>query len=371
MRVCVVHNTLNSVGGGERVCLAVIEALKSLGHEVTLITTEPTDWSRVEKIVGKVTRPDREVYLLPFKVKAFGIYTRLLTALLLTWERRRCDLIVNTHGDVLPLSSDILYMHFPTFALLRENPVNVKYSKSLFWRLYFYPYERIQGYLAKKMKWRILLTNSEFSKEIIKKHLHTDAIVIHPPVEISEFLKISENTERDDRVVSCGRYTPEKNYEFVLKVAEQLPDIKFTIIGASSGKVSSAYYRKLSKIVEERKLRNVDLLRDVPRSKQLKIYSGSKVFLHTMIGEHFGIAVVEGMAAGLVPVVHKSGGPWLDIVDRGKYGLGYIDLYEAIKSIEYALDNYKRLREKAIRRAMKFRKEGFLEKFKRIVNSFI
>lgn len=33
-----------------------------------------------------------------------------------------------------------------------------------------------------------------------------------------------------------------------------------------------------------------------------------------MVDEHFGITVVELMAAGLVPVVHASAGPLLDIV---------------------------------------------------------
>lgn len=40
----------------------------------------------------------------------------------------------------------------------------------------------------------------------------------------------------------------------------------------------------------------------------------AKVGIHTMWNEHFGIGVVEYMAAGLVPVAHKSGGPKLDIV---------------------------------------------------------
>eukprot|EP00008_Paramoeba_atlantica_P001349 CAMPEP_0201501614 /NCGR_PEP_ID=MMETSP0151_2-20130828/83682_1 /ASSEMBLY_ACC=CAM_ASM_000257 /TAXON_ID=200890 /ORGANISM="Paramoeba atlantica, Strain 621/1 / CCAP 1560/9" /LENGTH=60 /DNA_ID=CAMNT_0047895131 /DNA_START=1046 /DNA_END=1225 /DNA_ORIENTATION=+ len=30
--------------------------------------------------------------------------------------------------------------------------------------------------------------------------------------------------------------------------------------------------------------------------------------------EHFGIGVVEFMAAGLIPVAHNSGGPKMDIV---------------------------------------------------------
>uniref|UniRef100_A0A0R3VXI7 Glycos_transf_1 domain-containing protein n=1 Tax=Taenia asiatica TaxID=60517 RepID=A0A0R3VXI7_TAEAS len=38
------------------------------------------------------------------------------------------------------------------------------------------------------------------------------------------------------------------------------------------------------------------------------------VNLHTMVDEHFGIGIVEGMAAGLVTVAHRSGGPLMDII---------------------------------------------------------
>ena len=36
--------------------------------------------------------------------------------------------------------------------------------------------------------------------------------------------------------------------------------------------------------------------------------------LHAMVNEHFGIGIVEYMAAGLVPVANSSGGPLMDIV---------------------------------------------------------
>ena len=40
----------------------------------------------------------------------------------------------------------------------------------------------------------------------------------------------------------------------------------------------------------------------------------SCVGIHTMWNEHFGISVVELMAAGLIVVAHNSGGPRMDII---------------------------------------------------------
>ncbi|KAJ1434008.1 hypothetical protein B484DRAFT_478245 [Ochromonadaceae sp. CCMP2298] len=41
---------------------------------------------------------------------------------------------------------------------------------------------------------------------------------------------------------------------------------------------------------------------------------GAAVGLHTMWNEHFGISVVEMLAAGMVVVAHRSGGPRMDII---------------------------------------------------------
>ena len=372
MRACVVHNTLNSVGGGERVCLAVIEALKELGYEVTLLTVEPTDWLRVEKMIGAeiLFRPHREETIIPFKVRLFGIYMRLLTFLKLLGNIRKSkwDLVVNTHGDVLPISSDIIYMHYPTFVLLKETPVNLKYASSIFWRLYFTPYEKIQEMLSKRLKCKVLLTNSEYSAEAIKKYIGVEAMILYPPVDIQDFLRVSSmKKDRKDVVVLCGRFSPEKNYEIVLEIARRLPEVEFRIVGASSGRISEAYYNKLKKSINCLRLKNVRLFKNAPKNLQLKLYSEGKVFLHTMIGEHFGISVVEGMAAGLVPVVHKSGGPWNDIVLRGRYGLGYLSIKEAIDVISKAINSYWRLRDVVLERAKAFSKEKFKQEFKEIV----
>lgn len=41
--------------------------------------------------------------------------------------------------------------------------------------------------------------------------------------------------------------------------------------------------------------------------------------IHTMEAEHFGISVVEMLAAGLIVVAHNSAGPKEDIVRTAEY----------------------------------------------------
>lgn len=53
---------------------------------------------------------------------------------------------------------------------------------------------------------------------------------------------------------------------------------------------------------------------NVSGSEMRTLLSQAIVGLHTMSEEHFGINVVEFMAAGAVPLAHDSGGPQMDIV---------------------------------------------------------
>ncbi len=55
-----------------------------------------------------------------------------------------------------------------------------------------------------------------------------DSKVVYPPVDIREFSKVFENTQRDG-VISIGRFTPEKNHILQLKIAQKLPNITFRL----------------------------------------------------------------------------------------------------------------------------------------------
>ena len=53
-----------------------------------------------------------------------------------------------------------------------------------------------------------------------------------------------------------------------------------------------------------------------------RVLGRSAAFIHVRPYEPLGIVVAEAMAAGAVPIVHRSGGPWIDIVRMGRYGVG-------------------------------------------------
>ncbi|CAJ1328679.1 unnamed protein product [Effrenium voratum] len=74
-----------------------------------------------------------------------------------------------------------------------------------------------------------------------------------------------------------------------------------------------------------------------------KLLAQADVGLHTMRDEHFGISVVEFMAAGAVVVAHNSAGPAMDIVtplpDGRRTGLLATDDDDYARQLKVVLDD--------------------------------
>jgi glycosyltransferase involved in cell wall biosynthesis len=82
------------------------------------------------------------------------------------------------------------------------------------------------------------------------------------------------------------------------------------IIGNMDYNYDLDYYLSLNQMVRDFDLKDyVTLETNVCLNNLLSIMREAKVYFHTMVGEHFGISIVEAMAAGLIPVVSDVGGP--------------------------------------------------------------
>jgi glycosyltransferase involved in cell wall biosynthesis len=318
-KAVVIHHTLNSLGGETTVAIETIESLYELGYEVELVTVQPPDLDRITKSYGKKIHIARIRSLLPFKLNYFGVYQRLLT-MLSSIDFKDSDVVINTHGDVLPyrISGNVpylLYLHFPTFLMNSTgNYASNKYRKSLFWRAYFKPYSIITRSLAMRATKRssLILTNSRFSRKAIREAFpDVHPYILHPPVDTERFSRAYGRpiNAREVKVLVVSRFSPEKRIENAIKIAHLLGGkIKFQIVG-SLAPANRPYFKRLQQMIEMYGLsQTVNLTPNASNEELIDSMSKSIVYLHTMIGEHFGVSIVEAMAAGLLPIVPAYGG---------------------------------------------------------------
>ena len=139
-------------------------------------------------------------------------------------------------------------------------------------------------------------------------------------------------------VVSVGQFRPEKDHALQLKAwarmkktivkcgkkgkgttksdnSSILPSARLKFVGGCRGEADELRLQSLRDLCVELKIENsVDFHVDVPFSELKRLLAKSHFGLHAMVDEHFGICVVEYMAAGAVPIAHASAGPAMDIV---------------------------------------------------------
>ncbi len=108
------------------------------------------------------------------------------------------------------------------------------------------------------------------------------------------------------------------------QLAADLPDYEFVSVGGLI-EAEKAWFNKF----QENLPPNYTLKTNLPGPELLKILHDSRIYVHLMEGEHFGIAPVEGLASGCVTIVHNSGGMKEFIPDEFRWET-YDDLKEKI-----------------------------------------
>ncbi|MEM4914255.1 MAG: glycosyltransferase [Desulfurococcaceae archaeon] len=370
MEAYIVH-LFTVCGGGERVSLEMANVLRERGFSVTYVTNSE---EALRKCSGMFQLPgDYEV----IEAKSFlegilgftGRFIRL-RKLLLTSEAYEKLLSSNEEGLIIdsgtnvPLAVDISYIHYPAV-------LGTIKSGSLYWRLYNWLVARkIRGITGNP---KLVLTNSSWTAELIKETYGLNAEVLHPPVDVDYY--IYDGRVKEKIIVTVSRLTPEKNLHLLPRIASKLPDYEWYLVGSTGEAKLERYFssRLLGVIENERKKNrafNFHVLTDAPRKELRELLRRAMFYVHPLFPEHFGIAVVEAMSAGAVPIVYRDGGAWVDVVSNISHELGYTELDEVpaiIRKLESDHSKMTALREEAIKKSLEFRREVFQEKFLRVL----
>jgi alpha-1,2-mannosyltransferase len=314
MKAVVLHHNLNKPGGEASLAIHTIESLHDIGYDVDLVTFQKPDFEMISRIYGRMPPLKNIRCLLPFKVNYFGIYQRLLMSVPKPSYFGDAHVIINTNGDSLPYKIPhsticMLYVHFPISLLSSQNN---KYYRSQLWKAYFKPYQTMASTLTKRALTRsnIVIANSLFTrKALVKAYPEIEAHVLYPPVDIERFTTAYHSESRGRKVLVISRFSPEKQINKILNLAKILDDdINFQVVG-SLVPANWPYFNYINKSINDQGLRHkVKLIPNATNEELIEAMSSCNTYFHAMEGEHFGVSIIEAMAAGLTPIVPSRGG---------------------------------------------------------------
>ncbi|HEU4824685.1 MAG TPA: glycosyltransferase [Nitrososphaeraceae archaeon] len=409
MKANVIHGDFNPCGGAERLSLITMQALLEMRIDFDLTTLKSPDIPKLENSYGKnLVSVMKNIN----KINVINIMEELRQQQEKDHEDYNYDITINTNGDAAPyyhssFSKDnaITYCHFPSTKYHIEsenidylktdlgmtegsnvfsdnkdyegNPKNCK-TKLQFSKRKEY-FEILKYGYWNLMRNSTVITNSEFSRKAIVNALGLDNIyILSPPIDIETFhnvaLMANGDYERNDTILVIARIAPHKKIENAIKLAKILKDNN---IGKGMKIVGNLYYyfydyySELKQMVLSLGLADyITFETNASLDKLLSIIRESRVYFHPMVGEHFGMTILEAMAAGLIPVVPNEGGP-TEFVPQ-EYQFNTIEqAAEIIKYVFNHLPEMERIKISDDININKFSHSHYIEGFRTILNELL
>jgi glycosyltransferase involved in cell wall biosynthesis len=350
--VGVFHNSLAAGGGAEAVGAHAIATLLAAGHDVTLYTDGPVDLAAVNAYHGTdIDASELSVHVLrSVGLRAANRGIDAVTALagvedlpllrnaVADRATRRAadhDVLVSTQGELFA-SDAIQYVHFPYYSERAMRQYGTRFNER------GYPvYHRLcRAVKPLDESPAATLTNSRWTADVITEAYGLDATVLYPPVRTEAF-DPPPWADREAGFVAVGRVHHLKRQAILIEIIdglrEQGIETHLHIVGPTG---HGDYARRVRQLVAAREY--VTLEGAVSRNRLVDLLETHRYGLHGRRFEHFGIAVAEMVATGMVPFVPDSGGQ-VEVV--GSPELTYRDSDEAVRNIAEIITTPRRQRQ--------------------------
>lgn len=375
------HPYCNAGGGGERVLWAAIRTMQKKFPDLKYYVYSGDTDATKEQILLKA-RQRFGIELDPTNVhfvylqfrslveaRHYPRFTMLFQALagwilaLEGWFRMVPEIFIDSMGYPLSLpvfrlagSKVVAYVHYPTISCdmldvveTRQHTFNnsstIAQSNLLSWaKLAYYRLFARLYWIAGKTAHVVMVNGSWTRRHIADIWSRGDVSVVYPPCDVDEFMKIESVAERIleekkiVRLLSVGQIRPEKNHRLQLEVLKDIREplkakgfaVELCIAGGCRNEEDEERVAQLKREAKEMGIKEGKELRfelNVPYENLIDELSKALISIHTMHNEHFGISVVEAMAASTVIVSNDSGGPKMDIVKEfNGHCIGYLSI---------------------------------------------
>lgn len=200
---------------------------------------------------------------------------------------------------------------------------------------------------------RLHLSNSDFTKRLVKRIYDIDSKVLYPPVPVHKYLSIDTCSSRKPYILITRPEAP-AGISSLSEIARYLPkNVKFIIMG----KIDQAGIKTLHDLKDMGA--EFDYLGYVREERKVDIFRECSAYINLAPNETFGISVVEAMAGGCVPIAHDSGSIPEFLPEQFRYS----DPKEASEKIGAYIDSRKVLRDELRGIALRFDEANFRKGF--------
>ena len=292
---------METAGGGELVCATIASTLLASGCRVILVSETknfPEDLD--EHFAGA------EIRVSPWRAIPFSIshLLNLFYGLVLRLANDN-SVLIDTQGLLFgPAIAEITYVHYPGLKEKSQGGARILAMIHL-------TFSELAKLVIKK---QILIFNSRWAAQAtfdrIGSYVELGACrpkshIVYPPVNVEPLLKLPLNSKRRDMVLTISRFFRGKRIERVIPLAKLMPNVRYVIAGRIN---DPAYFDQLQDLISSEQLESrITLVTNFTQEDKERLLSECAVIVHFAAEEHFGISLIEALAAGSIVIASNFG----------------------------------------------------------------
>lgn len=300
MRVAVIHDWLTVYAGAERALEQILLCYPKADLFGVIDFIPPGERGFLSEKTAKTSF----VQNLPFAKTKYRQYLPLMPLAVEQFDLSGYDLVLSCSHAVAkgvitgPDQLHISYVHSPMryawdlqHQYLRESGLDkgVKgwFAKWLLHKMRLWDAKTANGVDC-------FMANSQFIRRRIWKTYRRDAVVIYPPVEISEF---TLREDKEDFFLAASRLVPYKKMDLIAEAFTAMPERRLVIIG--DGPEMRKVRAKAGPNITVLGYQPDDVLRDYMQRAKAFVFAAE---------EDFGIVPLEAQACGTPVIAYAKGG---------------------------------------------------------------